>query len=764
MSIKRRSFLKLSAATVGALGVGVGLAPQAKAARAWYDQEVKTVFSYCENCFWRCGIKAFVAGGRVFKVEGYAENPKSRGKLCPRGQGAPAQTYDPDRLKKPLIRIEGSQRGEGRYREATWEEALDYIAQKMLGLKEKYGPESVAFFGHGTGDSWFVDFLPAAWGSPNAAKPSVSMCTAPRETAAQWTFGRAIGGHEPIDWVNTRYIVLIGHHIGEDTHNTQLQDFAQARKNGAKVVVVDPRFSTAAAKADRWLPIKPGTDMALLLAWINVLINEKLFDQAFIEKYTVGFAELQKHIQPYTPEWAATETEIPAEVIRSVARELAGQKPKAIVPPGRHTVWYGDDTQRMRALYILNTLLGNYGREGGFYIANAPYLEKFPTEALPLEPSAGGCSGTSGGDHEPIGYKPRADKGKFFAKATAIQELIDPMISGQPYPIRGLVAYGINLFHSIPNLARTKKALQGLDLYVAIDVLPQEHVMWADVVLPEATYLERFDDLIAISHQTPFIEARFPAHEPLWDSKPGWWIAKELGNRLGLSQYFPWQTIEEYLDTRLQSIGSSLDEMKEKGTLVQYGKPWLADWEKEGSLPFATPSGKIELFSQTFADNGFDPLPKYQAPQAVPAGHYRLIYGRSPLHTFARTQNNPVLMELESENKLWISHAEAERLGLKNGDYVMLSNLEGVQQGPIKLKVTQRIRNDVVYMVHGFGHQAAGMSLANGRGASDNALQSQYILDPISGGGALRNNFVSLRKTERPNQKSVAQLLRSRRS
>lgn len=145
MSIKRRSFLKLSAATVGALGVGVGLAPQAKAARAWYDQEVKTVFSYCENCFWRCGIKAFVAGGRVFKVEGYAENPKSRGKLCPRGQGAPAQTYDPDRLKKPLIRIEGSQRGEGRYREATWEEALDYIAQKMLGLKEKYGPESVAF-------------------------------------------------------------------------------------------------------------------------------------------------------------------------------------------------------------------------------------------------------------------------------------------------------------------------------------------------------------------------------------------------------------------------------------------------------------------------------------------------------------------------------------------------------------------------------------------------------------------------------------------
>ena len=313
MELERRSFLKLSAATIGAVGLGgaVTVSGRAKAA-PWYGQEVITVFSFCENCFWRCGIKAYVAGGRVYKVDGYAENPKSRGRLCPRGQGAPAQTYDPDRLKKPLIRLEGSERGAGQYREASWEEALDYIAKKMLALKEQHGPETVAFFAHGTGDTWFAEFLPAAWGSPNAAKPSVSMCTAPRETGAQWTFGRAIGGHEPIDWANTRYIVLIGHHIGEDTHNTQLQDFALARKKGAKVVVVDPRCSTAAAKADRWLPIKPGTDTALLLAWIHVLVKEKLYDQAYLEKYTTGFDRLVAHIQPYTPEWAENETEIPA--------------------------------------------------------------------------------------------------------------------------------------------------------------------------------------------------------------------------------------------------------------------------------------------------------------------------------------------------------------------------------------------------------------------------------------------------------------------
>ena len=766
MKLPRRNFLKLSAAAVGAVSVGgaVTLTSRSKAAPAWYTKEVKQVFSICENCFWRCGIKASVVGNRVYKVDGYKENPKSRGMLCPRGQGAPAQTYDPDRLKKPLIRIEGSQRGDGRYREATWEEALDYIAKKMLDLKEQYGPESIAFFGHGTGDGWFVDFLPAAWGSPNAAKPSVSLCTAPREVAAQYTFGRAIGGHEPIDWPNTKYIVLIGHHIGEDTHNTQLQEFSEARKNGAKVVVVDPRFSTAAAKADRWLPIKPGTDTALLLAWIHVLISEKLYDQDYVEKYTVGMEQLVAHIRPYTPEWAEQQTEISAEVIRQVAREMARYRPKAVVPPTRHTVWYGNDTQRMRASYILNVLLGNYGREGGFYIAMPPYLEKYPTPPLPLEPAAGGCSGPAAADKEPEGYKPRADKGKFLAKSTAIQELIEPMISGQPYPIKGLFAYGINLFHAIPNVPRTKEALKKLELYVAIDVLPQEHVMWADVILPEATYLERYDDLVAVSHKTPFVQLRMPAHEPLFDCKPGWWIAKELGKRIGLEQFFPWQNIEEYLDTRLQSVGLDLETMKSMGTMVQNGKPWLTDWEKENRLPFGTLSGKIELYSEALAKAGFDPLPKYEAPQPVPEGFYRLLYGRSPVHTFARTQNNPVLMEMEPSNSVWLNAGEAARLGFKPGDYAYLINQDGVREGPVRVKITQRIRKDAVYITHGFGHKAKGMTLANGRGASDSYLQTRYTLDRISGGAGLRNNFVKLEKAPPPKLKSVTQLIKERRA
>ncbi len=760
MRLTRRDFLRLSAAGIGALAVvGAGGARSRRLPARWYQRDPRTVYQICEGCFWRCGIVAHVVGNRVYKVDGYEANPKSRGRLCPRGQAAPLTTYDPDRLKKPLIRMEGSTRGDGRYRQATWEEALDYVAERMLQIRKVYGPEAVAFFGHGTGDSWFVDHLAAAWGSPNAARPSVAICTTPREVASQWVFGRPVGAHEPVDWENTRYIVLIGHHIGEDTHNTQLQDFATALRKGAKLVVVDPRFSTAAAKAHRWLPIKPGTDIALLLAWLHVLIQEGLYDKQYVEKYTTGFEKLRDHVQSFTPEWAERETEIKAEVIREVARELAAHKPRAVVPPTRHCVWYGDDTYRMMALFYVNVLLGNYGRPGGFYIAQSPYLEAYPLPPYPLAPQAGGCAGPGAGeDIPPKGFKARADKGKFFARTTAIQELIEPMITGKPYPIKGLVAYGVNLFHSIPNVARTKQALKNLDLYVAIDILPQEHVMWADVVLPEATYLERYDDLVAVAHKTPFVQLRVPAHEPLFDTKPGWWIARELGKRLGLEAYFPWKTIEEYLDTRLRSIGLDLETLKQMGTLVQRGKPWLEDWEKEGRSPFGTPSGKVELYCRAFKEAGHQPLPVYTPPEPPPEGYYRLLYGRSPVHTFARTQNNWLLMEMDPENEVWIHRAEAEKLGLRNGDYAYLTNQDGVREGPVRVKATERIRRDCVYLSHGFGHKAPGMRIAHGRGASDNSLQTRYKLDPISGGAGLRVNFVRLEKAPVPKGKPVAAL------
>lgn len=345
--------------------------------------------------------------------------------------------------------------------------------------------------------------------------------------------------------------------------------------------------------------------------------------------------------------------------------------------------------------------------------------------------------------------KTRADgaRDKFLRGPTAMQELIEPMITGKPYPIKGLLVYGTNLLHTIPNAPRTREALSTLDLVVSIDVLPQDHIAWSDVVLPESVYLERTDDVWACAHKTPYIALREAAMEPLFDTRPNWWIARELGLRLGLDAYFQWQTIDDFLSRRLSTAGLSVEKLRAQGGIaIQPGKPYLADFAADKASPFGTPTGKIELFADALAKSGLAPLPEYEPTPEPPAGMFRLLYGRSPVHTFGRTQNTPLLSELMPENEVWINVRAASKLGLRAGDRVMVENQDGARSGPVRVKATERIRADAVYMVHGFGHTAPAMKRANGRGASDTALQTRYALDPICGGAGLRVNFVRLIK------------------
>lgn len=759
LQITRRTFLKSGLlagglasglATVGRqtrTAIAAGL-EQAGLPTAWfYRGKIETTYNNCDICPWRCGIIVQSVNGRVQKIDGNPLDPKSRGMLCARGQGGVSFMYDPDRLQKPMIRT--GERGEGKFKEVTWEEALDYTAEKLAAVRDEYGPESVAVFGHTSGDFWFTDYFAQAFGTPNAAKPSSSLCTSPREEAAKLTYGLAVGGHEPVDWEMLDCLVLIGSHIGEDARNTVMQDFANAHARGAKIIVVDPRFSSAATKADYWLPIKPGTDTALLLAWMHVLIDEERYDQDFVAEWTAGFDELAEHVVPFTPEWAAEITDLPAELIRETALVMADSLPRSVIMPGRHVTWYGNDTQRMRAVYMINALLGAYGREGGLYFNKSPYIEAYPHPPFAVAGSAGGCSAEPGQESAELPTGPsgkaRADgaRSKFLRGATAMQELIEPMITGEPYPIKALIVYGVNLLNTVPNVPRTLEALQQLDFVLVVDVLPQEHIAWADVVLPEATALERYDELWAVAHKTPYISMREPAVPPLYETKPGWWMVRELGMRLGLEQYFKWETAEEYLNTRLISIGSSLEKMREaRGVIVQKGKPYLADFGT--SSPFATPSGKIELYSHELELAGMDPMPVYEPVEEPPDGYFRLLYGRHPVHTFAKTQNTPVLNELYPENEVWLNASIAEEQDIEDGDYVMLENQDGIASGPVKVKATERIRPDAVFMVHGFGQNAPGLTLANGKGASDAKLQTQYKLDPISGGAGMRVNFVRI--------------------
>jgi len=734
--MKRREFIQVSSATFGAAAVAGGLTTD------WYgtytshptlpdtdgDQVIPT---FCELCFWKCGVLAHVKDGRVTKIKGNPEHPLSRGRLCPRGAGGTGLLYDPDRLKQPLIRV--NDRGQHSFRTASWEEAMDLVAENMQRISDTYGPEAMALFQHGYGASWFKHLF-SAYGSPNVAAPSFAQCRGPREVGFIQTFGEGVGSPERLDLANAGTIVLIGSHLGENMHNTQVQDFATAIGKGANIIVVDPRFSTAAGKAHHWLPIKPGTDIALLLAWMHVIINENLYDKEYVDQYTFGFPALKNHVANKTPEWAYVRTGIKPEDIRATARLMASTRPATIVHPGRRVTWYGDDTQRTRAIAILTALLGSWGRKGGYYVPSSMSLPayEYPDYEKP----------------QPIAADRPKQSDYPLAYSAIASGVCDASIPGTStiYDVKGWFVYGTNLPTTLPQQEKTYKALQELDFVVVCDVLPAEIVGWADVVLPEATYLERCDEIHMPDYSEPYGAIRQKVVEPMYDSKPGWWIAKELGKRLGLEKYFPWKDSEDYLETRLKGAGYDCAEVRRTGVIKAEAKPL---YYEDGATPeFYTNSGKIELYSTALADQGFDAMPDYTPHEEPPRGYYRLLVGRSPVHTFGRTTNNRILSQVTDRNTIWVNPLVARDFGLKNNDMVMLVNQDGVADGPIAVQVTERIRTDCVYMVHGYGHTSKQLKFAYKRGADDARLMTKIKTDPVMGGTGVNVNFVTFRRAE----------------
>lgn len=724
-ALSRRKFLKISGATIGVAAAGAtvlkGTQLLSKPKPAAGIQAIPT---YCDICFWKCGAIAYVKDGKLWKVEGNPLDPLSNGRLCPRGTGGVGAHYDPDRLKSPLIRK--NNRGEEQWVEVTWDEAFSYIAAKMQKIKATHGPEAVALFSHGIGGNFFKHTL-KAFGTPNIAAPSFAQCRGPRDVGFRLTFGEDVSSPERTDIKNSKCLVLIGSHLGENMHNTQVQEFAEAIEKGASIIVVDPRFSVAAGKAKYYLPIKPGTDLALLLAWMNVIVNEGLYDKEYVAQYGFGFEQFETIIQQYTPEWAYPETGIEPEMIRATAHEMARYKPATLVHPGRHVTWYGDDAQRSRAIALLNALLGSWGRKGGFH---TPVSMEVPAYPYPEYPKSA------------KGKVDNPDHKYPFAHETITTGIRDATITGKPYPIKGWFVYATNLLHALPNEEETIKAIQNLDLLVVVDVIPSEIAGWADVVLPESVYLERHDDLNVEWFREPFVALRQPVVESPHDQKPNWWMAKKLAEKLGLGHYYPWKDIEEYFEHRLNSAGLSYAELKKMGIIRGERQPIYFD---EGvPAEFATPSAKIEFYSVQLQQAGFDPVPKYKRPVNGPSGSFRLLYGRAPVHSFSRTQTNHLLMDMMQENEVWVNATIAARLGLKSGDYVRLKNQDGIVSSKIKVKATQRIRPDCVYMVHGFGHNAKGLTYAYGKGASDAQLLTRYETDPLMGGTASNMNFVTI--------------------
>lgn len=727
--VTRRQFLKISGATFGAgvasqflplSALGLGSKPAAA--------QVEVIPTFCEMCFWKCGEFAYVRDGRLWKLEGNPVDPQSRGRLCPRGTGGVGAHTDPNRLQKPLMRKNA--RGQAEWATATWEQALDETAARLKAIKDKYGPESIALLTHGAGGSFLRQAM-QAYGVVNVGLPSFAQCKGPRDVGWELTIGEGLGSPEPIDFAHTDCLVLIGSHLGENMHNSHVQEFADCVGRGVPIIVVDPRYSVAASKPRHWLPIRPGTDLALILAWMNVIVTEGRYNKAFVEEHGEGFEEFAAEIKDATPEWAAQETGIDAHLIRITAREFSSHAPRTIIHPGRRVVWNGDDTQRSRAIALLNMLMGNWGRKGGFYVSTSMKVPPYPAPKPP-KPTAKPVFARD------IAY-PFADMGE--GVTTAIREAT---LTGKPYPIKAWVVYATDLLHALPGTQETLEAIDNLDLLVVIDTMPSNIAAYADVVLPDTTFLERHDDLFVGWGRKGWMSLRQPVVKAPHDQKPPWWIAKELASRLGVGEYFPWKDMEEYLSTRVKAAGHGWDELKRQGTIVAGGAPVYVEDGLE--LEFATESGKVIFYSHELKEKGFDPVPKYTPPDAAPPGYYRLITGRAPVHTFSRTQSNPFLADLMPESEVWVNAALAKELGLKGGERVKLKNQDGVVSAPVRVKATQQIRPDCVYMVYGFGHNNPLLRGGGQQGASVAELTTRYKVDPLMGGTSIHSNFVTFVK------------------
>jgi thiosulfate reductase/polysulfide reductase chain A len=382
---------------------------------------------------------------------------------------------------------------------------------------------------------------------------------------------------------------------------------------------------------------------------------------------------------------------------------------------------------------MLNALLGTWGRPGGMWL---PAKGKFPafSDGAPEYPSTNK-------------EKPPVIKGDYpFAGGEGLTQVVrDTIITGKPYPIKALFVCGTDMIKALPAPDLTRKAIANLELMVAVDIMPSETTMMADVILPECTYLERHDGLFKVEVREAGVGIRQPAIQPMYDTKPAWWIASELCKKMGLADYAVKDSWEERMKRQAKAWGISYEELVDKGYVSQPNSaaPYIT---ADNQPVFKTPSEKIELFSADLEEHNFDPVPKYEPTEEPGKGMYRLLYGRSPVHTFSRTINDQWLWELQKENQVWLNKKEAEQLGLQDKQYVRLENQDKVVSERIQVKVTERIRRDCVYMVHGFGHNSERLSRAHKRGADDQQLITRYKVDPITGGTGMRVNFVKIIK------------------
>ena len=558
--------------------------------------------SVCRSCHGGCGTLLHVRDGVLIKVEGDPQSPLNHGRLCPIGTVTVDLVNHPDRLQYPRRRV--GPRASGQWTRISWDEALDEIAERLLAIRKEFGPEAIAL-GTGTGRHHirWVSRFGHALGTPNWCEPGFAQCFHPRVNTCILTFGDFpvsdfTGGTAPACMLFWGHNPLNSGPDGETRFNVR-----EALDTNPRVIVIDPRETELARRAEVWLQLRPGTDDALALAFLNVIIGEQLYDAPFVARWTHGFDSLREHVRRFTPEWAEPITWVAAEKIRAAARLFARTKP-AMLEWGCAIEHTPKCIQTVRALSMLPALTGNVDVPGG-WVFGMHGIGRFPSLIENLTPEA---------NAKRLG----ADRFKLLAGAGAdlpsahIPTLLQAMREGVPYPVKAFLVFGNNTLTTFANSTLVYELLMKLDFMVCADLFMTPTAELADIVLPAASWpeIDQVAGLPTVAANVVLANQRaVRIGECMSDEE----IFVDLARRMKLP--VGTEFVEEVLNSQLARGGLDMTfaELKEKGSVTVPFK-----YRKYADGGFKTPTGKIELYSTRLEEMGYAPLPSYEEPPESP--------------------------------------------------------------------------------------------------------------------------------------------------
>ena len=667
--------------------------------------EEKVVNTICKMCMLGCGMKAYVKGGKLINITPSEEHILGRTHCVKANPQAILEyVYSPERLTDPLRKVNGE------WKKVSWDEAFDFIARELSRIKREWGARALAFH---TGNA-FISTL-----TEKVARRFCDVYETPNFTSgASFCFYSKRYGHSLTvnhrgttmlpNWRGTKCCIVWGGNPKESTHMAA-QGISHLQEQGGKLIVIDPRRIELAEQADIYAQIRPGTDCAMALGLINVIIEEKLYDADFVRDWTVGFDKLVEHVKQYTPEVVERIIWVPAETIRDIARMYATNKPANIFEGIKldHGI---NGVQTHRAIAILIGICGNMDAEGGNM-----WAEGFPTTNLRLSERV---------PHDNEGIGEEYPISNMIGRERTAMCISDAILEEKPYPIRAMIVQGTNPVEIWPNTSRTIEALKKLELLVVVDLFMTETAELAHVVLPFASFLEDWQMKGYGPMGLSLMTIGEKAIEPIGNSMPDWKILTGIMEKMGYGEYFPWENTTDVLEYLLKASNHMLTEFIEKPGGLFSTKFQPKKYVKDG---FNTPSGKLEIYSAFLEGLGQEPLPTFREPAESPVSRpdlaetYPLILTTGPksrYYTHSQGRNIPSLKKNLPEPFIEINPETAKSLGIKQGDIVAVSSPRGTIK--IKAKLTEDIHPRVVSIMHGW------------REANVNYLTDHKARDPIS--------------------------------